>query len=102
MNTFDTDEKLNRFLPRGVDGEIDEWLSTGTDAEDGGDVNTGELGTVGIRCGIGRLILAVILGSDSTSSLSSSSMASSCLECDGLVALPGMKYYIFTVDREKI
>ena len=99
MITFDTDEKLNRFLPRGVEGEIGEWLSIGMGrGEDGGDVNTGELGAVGIRRRIGRLILALILGSGSTSTVSSSGITSSCLECDGLVALPGMKYYIFTND----
>jgi hypothetical protein len=82
MNTFDTDEKLNRDLPRTVEGG--EWLSTGM--EDGGDTNAGELGAVGIRRGIGS----------STSTVSSSGMTSSCL--DGLVGLPGMTYYIFTID----
>lgn len=101
MNTFDTDEKLNRFLPRGVEGEIGEWLSTGMDiGEDGGDASTGELGAVGVRRRIGRLIPALILGSDSTSAVSSSGITSSCLEYDGLLALPGIKYYIFTIDGE--
>ena len=89
MNTFDTDEKLNRFLPRGVEGGIGGWLSTGMDVgEDGGDANTGEVGAVGIRRRFGG----------STSTVSSSGITSSCLERDGLVALPGMKYYIFTID----
>jgi hypothetical protein len=86
MNTFDTDEKLNRFLPRGVEGEIGEWLSTG--------IGEDELWAVGIRPKVGRLIL---LGSDSTSTVSSSGITSSCLD-EGLVALPGMKNYIFTID----
>lgn len=92
MKTFDTDEKLNRFLPCGVEGEIGEWLSTWMDVgEDGGDViNAGELGAVGIRRRAGS----------STSKVSSSGIASSCLD-DGLVALPGMKYYIFTIDVGK-
>jgi hypothetical protein len=85
MNTFDTEEKLNRFLPRGVVGE---WLSTGMDVgEDGGDVNVNELGLVG-RIG------------GSASTVSSSGIISSCLERDGLIALPEMKY-IFTINVGK-
>jgi hypothetical protein len=75
MNTFDTDEKLKRVLPRGVEGEIGGRLSTGEDT------SIGELGAVGIaRRGIGG----------STSTVSSSGITSSYLE-DGLVPLPGMK-----------
>lgn len=55
--------------------------------EDGGDVNIGEFGLVDIRRRFGG----------STSTVSSSGMTSSCLD-DGLVALPGMTYYIFTID----
>jgi alkylation response protein AidB-like acyl-CoA dehydrogenase len=102
MNTFDTDEKLKRFLPRGVEGEIGEWLSTATDiGEDGGDAKTDEFEAVGSRRRTGRLFLALLLNSDSTSMVSSSGMTSSCLEWEGLVALPGMKCYIFAIDREK-
>jgi hypothetical protein len=76
MNTFDTDEKLKRFLPRGVEGEMGGWLSR--------DTNMGVLGAVGIRRGIGG----------STSTVSSSGITSSCLED----ALPEMKAYIFSID----
>ena len=70
MNTFETDEKLNRFLPRGVECEVCEWLSTGTDVgEDSGDGNAGELGLVDIRRRIG----------DSTSTVSSSGIRFSFL-----------------------
>ena len=92
MNTFDTDEKLKRFLPRGVEGETGKWLSTEMDlGEEGGEVNAGELGLVGIRRKFGS----------STSTVSSSGIISSCLERDerdGLIALPGMTCYIFTID----
>lgn len=70
---MDTDEKLNRFLPRGVEDEIGEWLSTEMDVgDDGGDVNAGELGLVVIRRRIGC----------STSTVSSSGIISSYLERD--------------------
>ena len=66
-----------------------EWrLSIGMDiGEDGGDANAGTLGAVGIRRRTGG----------STSTVSSSGIISSCLERDGLVALPGIKFYIFTI-----
>ena len=91
MNTFDTDEKPNRFLPRGAEDVLGEWLSAEMDVREDIGVNAGELGSVGIRRRAGG----------STSTVSSSGIISSCLECDerdGLIVLPGKKYYIFNID----